>query len=212
MGLQDQLKTICARAPEARMRESCIALVQVYASFHGASGVDWLELDKHLIDSQRNYLAQLIRSQSDITTTDCIAAALTDVAGLLSSTMPRETAEDAAIRSGALVLIESTRSVYWEGELIDEDWRKNKKSWDLLWALAKKGHHRSEVEMCDVSGELTSASTFTNRWSRLKQQLPTSLSSKVRPGSKPATYLLDLDGQRIHLFAKPEKASSFVLK
>jgi hypothetical protein len=209
--LQDQLKAICTRAPDVPLRESCITLVQVSANFRGAVGLDWLGLDQHLIESQRNYLADLIRSQCDTTTTDCIAAAIADVARLISDEKPNETVEQEAIRGGGLVLIESTHTVYWEGQVLDVNWQGSRTSWDFLWALAKKGQRRSELQMADVNGGLTSASTFSNRWRRLKQELPASLSRHVRPGLEASSYLLALEGEKIHLFPRKLDGASLLV-
>jgi hypothetical protein len=197
-----ELQRICLSGPGAQMREACIALVQVYAEFHLAPELEWLGVSAVAARRFKGHLRHNIESTRDLETLDRIAGALGELKYLYRDLAPEDSAIDAAIATGGLVLIEKTREAYWEGEKIDQEWRTFRKPWEFLWQLASNAKSVSPVNDMDLYGRPKPYSTVVNRWSRLKKLLPASLSRHVIPMGEEerAMYRLKYPSNRIHLF------------
>jgi hypothetical protein len=196
------LHSVCLLDGDARIRESCIVLTQTYAEFHPAADLSWLGIAEWARDGFSGRLRHNVISTRNLETIERIAGALGDLRLLYRELSPEQSAQDVAIGTGGLVLIEAIRKAYWATRLIDVDWYRFSKPWTLLWKLAQRARTSSAVGNNDLYDEGVPSSTIANRWARLKGVLPASLRSAVCPGPECATYRLTLAGNRIHLFPK----------
>jgi len=194
------LQRICFTGSDARLRDACITLVQVYATFHPAPELDWLGVSDWAIQRSQGILEHNIRSARDLETVERIAAALGDLRHLYREMTPAQSDLEAAIATGRLVLIRRGPEVYWEARRIDCDWHRHRKPWEMLWQLAANARMASPVNDIDLYQRHVSPSTMYNRWERLQSLLPASLRRYVFPGNQRATYRLQLPIHEIHLF------------
>ena len=196
------LQRCCLSGPESRMRDACIAIVQVYAEFHPAPELGWLGIKSESLEQFKGVLTQNIMSRRDLETLDRIAGALGELQLLYRDLSPEVSPIDTAVTTGGLVLVEQDRRAYWRGELIQRDWhdRKYRNHWAMLWKLALNARAASPVGNFDLYRNAVSNSTIHSRAMRLKTLLPPSLRELVQPGRERATYRLILPPVQIHLF------------
>jgi len=195
-----QLQSICLVGADARIREACMIAVQVVANFHFAPDLEWLGLDPYSISRFRGQLRDTCVSRRDLSTLDRIAAALRSLVGLYQDLDPTISAIDEAIADGGLVMVKSTRKVYWEQQEIDQSWRTSRMPWEMLWLLVQRTLCSMSVDCYDLYNKSVSDSTIHNRASRLRQLLPPTLARLVVPGNEPLTYRLDLTSDKFQLF------------
>jgi len=205
----DDLQLRCLAGPEARLREACITLVQIYAEFHTAPDLVWLGTRRKSIERFRGVLRRDIISRRNLETLDRIAGALGELQLIYRNADPEVAPIDAAIAAGGLVLIERDRRMYWQGTLIDRDWqsRKCRNHWNMLWKLAINARTASAVGNYDLYTDAVANSTLHARASRLKRLLPPALREFIVPGTEQATYRLSLPATQIHLFPAARTAS-----
>ena len=194
------LKRICLTGADAHVRDACITLVQVYAEFHPAPKLDWLGISDWAFQRSKAHLRHCIEAIRELETLERIAAALGDLQHLYRGSSPELSAIDAAIATGGLVLIKAEQTAHWERKRIDQDWRRHRKAWQMLWKLADNARIASPVNDIDLYGKHVSYSTMYNRWARLEPLLPPSLYCRVSGGAERATYRLDIPINRIYLF------------
>ena len=103
------LRVCCLTGPESRVRDACIALVQVYAEFHPAPDLAWLGIRSESIKRFRGHLTNRIMSSRELETLDRIAGALGELQLLYRDLRPEISAIDAAVGTGGLVLVEPDR-------------------------------------------------------------------------------------------------------
>ena len=113
---------------------------------------------------------------------------------------PHETRQ-AAITSGALVLIEHPHTAYWEGEEIELNWERNAALWQLLWGLSVLAKRRRPLDCFDL-GEFTTSQATADRKCRLVNHdtFPVSLQTLIETQGQ-GTYRLQLPPERIRIFA-----------
>lgn len=51
-----------------------------------------------------------------------------------------------AVKSSALVLVESPRSAYWRGEKIEISWQRRPARWDFFWTLCQVAKHGKSID------------------------------------------------------------------
>jgi hypothetical protein len=195
-----RLENLCLTGLDAQMRDSCIAMVQLYAEYHPSPDLSWLGVSDVAFAHFQGRLRQNIESARDLETIERIAAALASLRLLYRDLPPTISAIDEAVAGGGLVLIGQTREVFWERQPISKEWNRYSKPWELLWQLAAKARAGSAVGNFDLYRDGVSDSTIANRWLRLKAMLPGTLWKCVKPGWEKATYRLDLPINQVFLF------------
>jgi hypothetical protein len=198
------LERVSATSPPALLVESCIVLAQVYRDCaEPTPDIGWLKLSEQAQKHRRGHVRHALLSGADYVTGQRIAQALDDARKLYAGAPADQAVIEEAIETGELVLVECRREVYWEGKKVDQDWRKNRAPWVLLWQLAARGRRGQDVLAQHLYPEDPSKprSTMASRWGRLKVLLPASLRRYVLPGSETSSYILKLDSHRIHIFA-----------
>lgn len=111
-----------------------------------------------------------------------------------------EAAIAAAVATGALVLVESPRAAYWEGEPIDIDWYDRSVLWTYLWELAR--HSKADQPIDSFTfGEHAAGDYVVKQKSRLSalEAFPVSLSDRIEPAGC-GSQQLDLPPPQIRLF------------
>ncbi len=191
------LNEICQPEGEAAVRDSCIILAQVYAAFHPAPDVGWLGLPAQVVEHGRVTLRHRFANTRNPELTERVATALGDLRRLYSGDPPGQSAVEEAIARGGLVLTISPQAAYWARAAIPANWTKNRRSWELLYALARKGRLGAAVEEQDMYPDGSEDSAMPNLWLRLKGLLPAKLRNHVVPGLQRRSYRLTLDPTQI---------------
>jgi hypothetical protein len=109
-----------------------------------------------------------------------------------------------AVAGGGLVLVEVSRQVYWEGELVEIDWGNHGAWWSLLWELARASKAGAAVDEYTLRGGSSKDPKYlTKQKSRMIKAggLPVTLAELVVPAGR-GTYRLDLPPARIRVFER----------
>lgn len=186
---------------ENQMRDSCVILTQVYASFHPSPDLSWLAISPAIIESDIVSLRHRITHFRNGEMFDRIAAALGDLKRLYADDSPNQSALDEAIASGGLAIQRQSHSVYWERKQVNKDWARFRMPWRLLVALSEKAKLRGSVTESDLYADKTiAASTLGTNAERLRKLLPASLRKLIVPGATRRSYRLDLEPSVVRLF------------
>lgn len=204
----DELETMCLHGTQARLRDACVGAVQLYAEFHPTPDLQWLGLEPALVQRAKGVLRHNLLSSRDLESFERIANVLGSLQGLYRDADPQQSDLEAAIATGDLVIVDrpGRREAYWETRPIEVDWFDFEKPWELLCQLARNARYERPVGHLDLYEEGVAASTMANRWRRLKGLIPATLARYVRPGREPATYLLTLPLDRIHIHGEAVSA------
>lgn len=186
---------------ENDLRNACIVLTQIYAAFHRAPDLDWLDLPEELIHEGRGLLRARIQGFRGGELFERVNGALLETQRLYEDRDQKLSPREEAIARGDLVLVAADRELYWEGKLTSFASGTLRKPWELLFPMVRKARNGGHVTEGDVFGEKTPAlSGMPMRMLRLKSLLPSGLRKLIVPGPDPRTYRLDIDRQRIHLW------------
>jgi hypothetical protein len=192
-----------ATSPTARMWEACIVLTQVYRDcMRPSPDVGWIGLSECALKERRGHLRHFLTAGSDFGLVQRIALALEEARALYQDAPPDQSAIDEAIAGGGLVLVERTREVNWDRQLLDVDWNKERAGWMTLWELAQRGRRGQAVTARDLYPDDPGkrSSTVASRFGRLKDLIP-ALRRYIVPGAEPRSYRLKLDAHLLHVFA-----------
>jgi hypothetical protein len=194
------LRTSCfGESRAASLRDSCIILTQVYEAFHPAPRLSWLPLPRATMALGPDEARTAIQRHHTVEPFDRIAVAISDLRWLEGDEPLGRARSAAIIAAGGLVVIDTPRAAYWEGEPLDVDWARYGKPWEFLRALVYKAQLRACVVERDLYGaDSTGASTMANRFGALKRLVPASL-WKYIVAVPPRSYRLELDPSAIHL-------------
>lgn len=113
-------------------------------------------------------------------------------------------AVESAVASGALVLVEVPRELYWAGEAVPVEWGRHAALWALVWELARASKAGAAVDEYVLRG---GASTDPKYTTKLKSRLvrvagfPATLAARVVSAGR-GTYRLDLPPSRIRVFER----------
>ena len=185
--------------PETRKCDACVVATQVYAAFHPAPDLAWLGLDNAVVEDGRAMLRARVTGWRGPEMLDRIATALAELQRLVRDMGTERPAIEAAVASGGLVVVDSSREVYWEQARIEQT--LTKKQWNFLVALVSNARHGAFIAERDVfDDQVVSSAAMANAFGRLKDHLPASLWTLVVPGPERATYRLELEPSRIHFF------------
>lgn len=204
----EDLRSVCLSGNDARMRDACCALIQVYIAYHPRPHLPWLGLteDRYqavvvMLRLEFRRLGELIeyeqvdsstireksRRSARLVVIDAlqkVAAALEDVAPFYRSSLsPKELIDEARFQY-RLVVVTKPRMAFFDGDQLSVDWNKKSKPWELLRYLAAKGEQLKCVDQYDPSGNPSPSAMSTTK-GRLCQYL---MDSEPTPNS-PASQL-----------------------
>ena len=119
--------------------------------------------------------------------------------GLDESADPEQARIDSAVTTGGLVLVETSRSAYWNCQSIEIDWYRYSKGWDYLWLLAERSQLGKAIGRW-VFGDSDDAAFLTKKKSRLKETkgFPAALIQRIE-SLRIGTQRLDLPQDLIWL-------------
>jgi hypothetical protein len=192
----EDLRHSCSADESAKLRESCIALVQLYAAYRPKERFPWLGLEGSWSRMALTFRHRLER-QNDGSVPNQVASAMAEIATLYRSELDAE--ELIRQKSGmhALVLVEGPgrREAYWHAALIKADWARQAVPWRFLCQLAehllKAGRG---VDACDFP-EKMDFSVKDARY-RLKPLIPKDLMDLIIPAGR-GTQKLDISPDEV---------------
>lgn len=194
------LQKSCLTRWDAPLRDSCVILTQTYAAFDRAPGLAWLGIPADAIDLGVSLLRHRLTHARNPEMIDRIAAALGDLRHLYDGDTPLQAAVEEAIASGGLVLVKSSREVYWEGKRVEAAWHRRPVLWRLLWELADKAIRVAAVKENHLYPHSGARSKLATNLGRLTDLLPQTLMRQISSVHGERSYRLQLEGNRIHLF------------
>ena len=121
--------------------------------------------------------------------------------------LPRdpEQAQSVAIHRGDLVIERSSRSVYWDCELIETDWYKHNESWEFLLLSCEKALEDKPVDDTDFSRNIGTddkhvpSGVVSKKKYRLGKLIPDELHAAfICQGT--GTQKFNIPREKIHLF------------
>ncbi|MFL5531741.1 MAG: hypothetical protein ACJ8BC_07175 [Gemmatimonadales bacterium] len=197
------LEAICRAGTQARLRDSCAALTQVLAGYGTCPDLDWLGLPAGMVQAQRPLIRLCCRRPLCLPgALERVAAALVDVRPLYQPA-PAEDVVALAVSTRALVLRESPRALYWQGQPVEAPWEANPLLWELLWTLASRARRGQAVDRFALSNS-DSERAIVDRRSRLGRLLPRSLDERIRSAGR-RSYRLELPPEQVALFCVEEE-------
>ena len=176
------------------LRDACIVLTQVYASFHPEPDLSWLGLPEPVIAYGKMSLKDSVENGRNLEVLDRIAAALGDLHEIHGS--PEGNLE-MAIQTGGLVIVKEPRAAYWEKEEIVRPWDQHGKPFELLTKLAEKARFGGVVTDKDLWNEPGARGRLSNLKGRLLKLVPRTLSMLIKP-ARPGVRL-HFDAKKIYL-------------
>ena len=197
-GAIERLVAACRCEPEARRREACVALTQVYAAYSPVPKLDWLPLPPDRAQASQGLIRSCIRRRGEhaVAWRDAegiarvgarrpallcdpdvlrqIAAALEEVAFFSELPEVSEDLIDWARTRWRLVLVDrSPREVYWEGTAVAQAaWDRHPQAWNLLWVLARSAGRPVDGLML-MNAERHSIKSRRHRLSAILERAPT---------------------------------------
>lgn len=196
--LYTDLRLACWPDREGTIRDSCTVLAQIYIAFHPFPDISWIGLPEYIVEDGRRRIGLAATNQHSTELFDRVAVALGDLHRLHDIDRPIQSTFEEAIVRGGLVL--SPTVVHWEGQMIEAEWTRLRRPWELLVELARCGRIGRDVLERDLfAGETPSDSAMANLMARLKSVLPVTLKKLIIPGSEPRSYRLQLEPSKITL-------------
>lgn len=188
---------------QLRLREACLALVQIYASFRPRADFSFLGSLAKLVGNAGAYRYLAVRRQV-LAIPEQIAAALTEAAGLYRSQEDQEERIRELSMRYSLLIVEGPgkRDAYWNGELVVAEWQKHEKPWSLLLAMAERQLLGRGADVFDANCSAKDARH------RLKQLIPDDLNEKIVPAGR-GTYKLELKTGEVYILQCREQLEQF---
>ncbi|MEK6234593.1 MAG: hypothetical protein N2C14_07760, partial [Planctomycetales bacterium] len=213
-----ELKATCLSGDDARLRDACCALMQVYIAYHPRPELPWLDLREDYYQAKVGLLGlefrracepiehdqvdsrtirESGRRQASIVVMDAIhrvLAAIEDVAELYRRELsPEEIINEARLRY-RLVVVTRPAMAFFDGEKLRVDWNRKKRPWELLRFLAAQGERLDCVDRYRLSGS-PSPHALSNLKHRLCKFLMESDDAADAPGGQLATRVEHVDGE-----------------
>lgn len=202
----DLLHEMISFGAEAQVRDSCIALLQIYAGFRPNADWDWLGLCSQMASGVADY-SYRVKQRNEWEIPERAAAALVDIADIACRQSPDDLIDEKR-RSKRLVLIEEERRGYFDGEPIeasngDDNWHGTGNfCWELLWVLAERAQTKQSVDAMHLSNHKNrkppTVQAVKDRRSGLKKRIVTALNDSIIQAGR-GTYRLDLPADEICL-------------
>lgn len=181
--------------PNARVRNACIGLLQIYLAYRPLVKLNWLGIAPALSGGCQFFRRQ-VEVRGDVDLGDQAVAMLLDVATMYRTGLDSATIIAAKCRSHPLVLVTGTgrREAYWRGKLINVDWSLHSALWEFFAALAERATSRQGADMIDLTESIRGS--MKDRRSRIKSLLPADLNEKIKPAGR-GTYKLALEPREV---------------
>lgn len=200
----EAIRLMCFEDSKARLRDSCIVLLQIFAAYRPEADLKWLGLPSDFIRANANTLPFHVQHHHGTVITERVMAALLDVSDRYRQRVePKDVIRDAC-RSHALVLIRGVgvQTVIWKGKEVEFDWTSTRALWDFLVVLTERA-----LEGLAVDSHIwrhrkydTKPAPLKDCKHHLKQRkiLPDDLFEKIEPAGR-GSYKLDLRPEEICL-------------
>ncbi len=200
----ESLKALCCDGRQARLRQSCIVLVQIYAGYKPKADLTWLGLPAEYA-SATHAIPYFVRNRRDDGTAEQAALALIEISDMFQKRADPETILAEAKARYQLVLVSGlgVQQLYWKGQLSDTKWDACPALWEFLWALGDKAKVGQGVDALSWGIEDVAVS-LKDRKFRLKKMLPEELHKRI-VASGVGTYKLALAPKEICLLVYDEK-------
>lgn len=200
----ESLKALCCDGRQARLRQSCIVLVQIYAGYKPKADLTWLGLPTEYV-SAAQAIPYLVRNRRDDGIAEQAALAMIEISDMFQKRADPETILVEAKERHSLVLVSGlgVLQLYWKGQLSDTKWDTYPALWEFLWALADKAKIGQGVDALSWGIEEATASLKDRKY-RLKKLLPEELHERI-VASGVGTYKLALVPKEICLLIYDEK-------
>jgi hypothetical protein len=172
----------------------------VYAAFQPKPDLDWLDLPGDVVRRGAALIRHRFTHQRRVELAERTAAALGELRHMYGDAEPSRSSLEEAIAAGGLVLTWEPPCMYWEGRLVEVEWERFPKQWLFLWSLAEEGQREGVVKRAHVYKGSRSNSALAMVFHRLKENLPPSLWTRIRPAHDARGYRLHLERHRIRNF------------
>lgn len=205
----DALHHCTREGQEAGQRDSCIALLQIYAGYHQDVDFSWMGPVAELVSGISD-IPYRVKSRHEWEVPERAAAALIDIADLVRNAPSPDDLIEEMKTTKRLVLIEERREAFLDGRSINRDDRVNWHGrgtlvWEMLWTLAEQAqlgrnvdtHCLSNPQATESEVPLTSQAIKDRRADLKKQIMPTLNDLIVSAGR--STYRLNLGADEICL-------------
>lgn len=205
----EALKIMCFEDSKAGLRDSCIALLQIFAAYQPKADLKWLGLPPDFIRANANVLPFHVQHQGGTTITERVAAALLDVSDRYRQRVEPNEIIQQACRSHALVLVcgVGVQTIVWKSKNVKYDWTSNRALWEFLVVLTERA-----LEGLAVDSHLWRHRKYDKKPAPLKdckhrlknrKILPQDLFEKIKPAGR-GSYKLDLRPEEICLLQYSE--------
>ena len=200
--LLDRLRLLTLSSEEGQNTESAMILTQVFADAAVVKpDIGWLGLSKAAFSWPPSGVRATVAYNRDYELIDRIVLALTRIAEFYERRPPNESEIEDAIETGGLVVVEESQEMHWQKKLVDADWKRFRKPWELMLRLART-RGRGSVSEQDIYGQPMQESTFPNLRRHLGELLPDSLDVLIEPDEL-KSYRICLPYDQFFLFAAP---------
>ena len=181
---------------EAKLRQACSVLTQIYAAKNPAADCDWLGLPNDVVESGRQSIDMRLQSWPGIQMYLVIANALTTLEKLYQGQQDGSEIDE-AISSCRLVIAEKSQQVWWEGKECLNGF--SPVEFRSLRLLASGASARRIIAEADVYEDVGSPSRFPTMIGRLKKRLPDTLAERIIHGGEKSTFRLELSGEQVYV-------------
>jgi hypothetical protein len=205
----DELHRLSLLGQEARVRDSCVALLQIHAGFHRDTNLSWLGPVAEMVTGVSDIPHRVARQQQwDVP--ERAVAALIDIADIVRHQHPEDLIKEMKATK-RLVLIEEQRQGFLDGVPIEANgqtvnWHgRDNLMWELLWTLADRARIRRSVDCYCLSNpkaleaqDPPSLQAVKDRRSDLKKLIVAELNELIVDAGR-GTYRLEVDRDDICL-------------
>ena len=136
----EAIRLMCFEGSKARLRDSCIVLLQIFAAYRPEADLKWLGLPSDFIRANANTLPFHVQHHHGTVITERVMAALLDLSDRYRQRVEPEDVIRDACRSHALVLVRGVgiQTVIWKGKEVKFDWTSTRALWDFFVVLTER--------------------------------------------------------------------------
>ncbi len=206
----ESLRLLCCSGQTAKVRDSCVALLQIYAGFRQNSDLSWLGPAAKMMVNVAD-IPYRVSHRHEWDVPERAAAALVDITDLVRRPQTPDDLIEEMKATKRFVLVEEQRTGFLDGQSINQDDRVNWHGqgnvlWELIWTLADRALVRRTVDGYCLSNpnanreqEPPTAQAVKDRRSKLKTLITPELNELIIPGAASGAYRLQLDPDEICL-------------